>query len=87
MLNFYSGDDKKICNLDLSNFNSEKIKYTTLRRSTLIEFFDSGLNIDAATPGLSFTPIKDNFASLDVDDIPVIILLFLIFLLFVIHYS
>ena len=43
VLNFYSGDDKKICNLDLSNFNSEKIKYTTLRRSTLIEFLKSNL--------------------------------------------
>ena len=43
VLNFYSRDDKKICNLDLSNFNSEKIKYTTLRRSTLIEFLKSNL--------------------------------------------
>ena len=43
VLNFYSGDDKKICNLDLSNFNSGKIKYTTLRRSTLIEFLKSSL--------------------------------------------
>ena len=43
VLNFYSGDDKKICNLNLSHFNSEKIKYTTLRRSTLIEFLKSNL--------------------------------------------
>ena len=29
-LNFYSGDSQKICDLDLSKFNSEKFKYTTL---------------------------------------------------------
>ena len=42
-LNFYSSDDKKICDLDLSNFNSDKVKYTTLRRSVLIEFLKKNL--------------------------------------------
>ena len=42
-LNFYSNDNQKICDLDLSRFNSEKSKYTTLRRSTLIEFLKSNL--------------------------------------------
>jgi len=37
-LDFYSFDSKKICNLNLSQFNSEDIKYTTLQRSTLIKF-------------------------------------------------
>jgi salicylate hydroxylase len=37
-LDFYSFDSKKICNLNLSQFNSEEIKYTTLQRSTLINF-------------------------------------------------
>ena len=35
-LNFYSSDNQKICDLDLSRFNSEKSKYTTLKRSVLI---------------------------------------------------
>ena len=42
-LNFYSSDNKKICDLDLSNFNSDKVKYTTLRRSVLIEFLKKNL--------------------------------------------
>jgi len=36
-LNFYSINNK-ICDLDLERFNKDSIKYTTLRRSTLIEF-------------------------------------------------
>ncbi len=42
-LNFYSSDNKKICDLDLANFNSDKVKYTTLRRSVLIEFLKKNL--------------------------------------------
>ena len=42
-INFYSSDNEKICDLNLSNFNSEKFKYTTLKRSTLIEFLKSSL--------------------------------------------
>ena len=42
-LNFYSNDNQKICDLDLSRFNSEKSKYTTLKRSTLIEFLKNKL--------------------------------------------
>jgi len=37
-INFYSIDNDKICELKLSKFNNENIKYTTLLRSTLIEF-------------------------------------------------
>ena len=37
-INFYSIDNNKICELELSKFNNENIKYTTLLRSTLIEF-------------------------------------------------
>ena len=36
-LNFYSANNEKICDLNLSKFNS-KVKYTTLKRSVLIEF-------------------------------------------------
>ncbi len=42
-LNFYSSDNKKICDLNLSNFNSGNAKYTTLKRSILIEFLKSSL--------------------------------------------
>ena len=37
-LDFYSINNQKICNLDLSKFNSDDNKYTTLQRSSLIEF-------------------------------------------------
>ena len=37
-LNFYSIKSNKICDLDLTKYNSNQIKYITLKRSTLIEF-------------------------------------------------
>ena len=37
-LDFYNIQNKKICDLNLSKFNSPEAKYTTLQRSTLIEF-------------------------------------------------
>ena len=42
-LDFYSDNYKKICNLDLANFNSENEKYTTLKRSSLIKFLKEKL--------------------------------------------
>ena len=42
-LNFYSNDNKKICDLNLETFNTSENKYTTLKRSTLIEFLKSDL--------------------------------------------
>ena len=36
-INFYSSDSTKICDLDLGRFNTDKHKYTTLKRSSLIE--------------------------------------------------
>jgi salicylate hydroxylase len=41
-LDFYSNEEK-ICNLDLTQFNSETEKYTTLKRSTLIKFLKDEL--------------------------------------------
>ena len=38
MIDFYNIQNKKICDLNLSKFNSPEAKYTTLQRSTLIEF-------------------------------------------------
>ena len=37
-IDFYNIQNKKICDLNLSKFNSHEAKYTTLQRSTLIEF-------------------------------------------------
>ena len=37
-IDFYDIKNKKLCDLDLSQFNTEENKYTTLQRSTLIEF-------------------------------------------------
>ena len=37
-IDFYNMQNKKICDLNLSKFNSPEAKYTTLQRSTLIEF-------------------------------------------------
>ena len=41
-LDFYSNEDK-ICDLDLTKFNSETDKYTTLKRSSLIKFLKDKL--------------------------------------------
>ena len=37
-VDFYNIQNKKICDLDLTQFNKVQSKYTTLQRSTLIEF-------------------------------------------------
>ncbi len=37
-VDFYNIDNEKICDLDLTQFNTKENKYTTLKRSTLIEF-------------------------------------------------
>ena len=38
IIDFYNIQNDKICSLNLSKFNSIEAKYTTLQRSTLIEF-------------------------------------------------
>ena len=43
-IDFYSNENlKKICELDLTEFNSEDCKYTTLKRSSLINFLKRDL--------------------------------------------
>ena len=37
-IDFYDIQNEKICDLNISKFNSVEAKYTTLQRSTLIEF-------------------------------------------------
>ena len=44
-IDFYTNENlKKICELDISDFNSEDCKYTTLKRSSLINFLKKDLN-------------------------------------------
>ena len=42
-LDFYSSNCNKICDLDLTTFNSANDKYTTIKRSTLINFLKEKL--------------------------------------------
>ncbi|MDC0385372.1 FAD-dependent monooxygenase [Pelagibacteraceae bacterium] len=49
-IDFYNIQNEKICDLNLSKFNSPEAKYTTLQRSTLIEF----LKADIYTQHLRF---------------------------------
>ncbi len=43
-VNFYSSKDlNKICDLNISDFNSENCKYTTLKRSDLVNFLKKGV--------------------------------------------
>ena len=49
-VDFYNIRNKKICDLNLTQFNTDKIKYTSLQRSTLIEF----LKDDVYTQHLRF---------------------------------
>jgi len=42
-LDFYSENCEKICYLDLTTFNSDNQKYTTLKRSTLVKFLKEKL--------------------------------------------
>ena len=49
-VDFYNIQNKKICDLNLTQFNKDQNKYTTLQRSTLIEF----LNDEVYTQHLRF---------------------------------
>ena len=42
-IDFYDLNHKKICDLNISEFNSENCKYTTLKRSKLVEFLKGRL--------------------------------------------
>ena len=46
-IDFYTiKPEKKICNLNISDFNTEDCKYTTIKRSKLIEFLKDKLDDD-----------------------------------------
>ena len=58
-LDFYSNEDK-VCDLDLTQFNSEKIKYTTLKRSSLIKFLKEKLFSNSIRFNKTVEGVKQN---------------------------
>ena len=57
-INFYSNKSlDKICELDITKFNSEECKYTTLKRSTLINFLKKDL-LDIIKTGFNISKIN-----------------------------
>ncbi len=61
-IDFYESiKEKKICDLNISEFNSENCKYTTLKRSKLVEFLKNRLDINIIKYGHEIEKIeKDN---------------------------
>ena len=60
-IDFYEiKNEKKICNLNISKFNSEKCKYTTIRRSKLIGFLKDKLEENIIKYNHSITKIESD---------------------------
>jgi len=61
-IDFYESiKEKKICDLNISEFNSENCKYTTLKRSKLVEFLKNRLDVNIIKYGYDIEKIeKDN---------------------------
>jgi salicylate hydroxylase len=60
-IDFYTiKPDKKICDLNISDFNSEDYKYTTLKRSKLVEFLKQRLNDNIIEYNHSIEKIEKN---------------------------
>ena len=68
-LDFYSKHDK-VCNLDLTQFNTEKEKYSTLKRSSLISFLKGNLfsNVFRFSKTIKMIEHKEEKISLDFTD-------------------
>ena len=58
-VDFYDIQNKKICELDLSQFNTEENKYTTLQRSTLIEFLKDDIYTEHLRFGKSIKEVSE----------------------------
>ena len=66
-IDFYEiKNEKKICNLNISEFNSDECKYTTLKRSKLVEFLKDKLDDNVIKYDHNITKIEldDNEISL-----------------------
>ncbi len=60
-IDFYTiKPEKKICDLNISDFNSEDCKYTTLKRSKLVEFLKDRLNDNIIEYDYSIEKIEKN---------------------------
>ena len=60
-IDFYEiKQEKKICDLNISEFNSENCKYTTLKRSKLVEFLKDRLNDDVIKYDYNIEKIEKN---------------------------
>ena len=60
-IDFYESiKEKKICDLNISEFNSENCKYTTLKRSKLVEFLKNRLDINIIKYGHDIEKIEKN---------------------------
>ena len=60
-IDFYeSTKEKKICDLNISEFNSENRKYTTLKRSKLVEFLKNRLDVNIIKYGHDIEKIEKN---------------------------
>jgi salicylate hydroxylase len=57
-LDFYSIRNNKICDLDLTRFNSKNDQYTTLKRSTLIKFLKEKLFSNTVIFGKKINDVK-----------------------------
>tara|TARA_Y100000591_G_scaffold266907_1_gene240834 strand:- start:1007 stop:2152 length:1146 start_codon:yes stop_codon:yes gene_type:complete len=61
---------KKLCDLEISKFNSENCKYTTLKRSILLKFLMNGLKDQTINYNYNLNRIEnhDHFISLNFDN-------------------
>jgi len=58
-INFFDAKkNKKICDIEISKFNDEKDKYTTLKRSTLIKFLLNNIPSEKITKNVELNDIK-----------------------------
>ena len=56
-IDFYSSNITKICELNISDFNTQECKYTTLKRSVLVNLLKSRLPMDLIKTGFSISRI------------------------------
>ncbi|MFL2889840.1 MAG: FAD-dependent monooxygenase [Pelagibacteraceae bacterium] len=66
-LDFYNINYKKITDLDLTVFNNEKNKYTTLKRSTLIKFLRNELFSNSIKFGKMITNLEQNSKKINIE--------------------
>jgi salicylate hydroxylase len=60
-IDFYESiKEKKICDLNISEFNTENCKYTTLKRSKLVEFLKNRLDVNLIKYGHDIEKIEKN---------------------------